>query len=89
MNLTQSCESVNSYTARTKVFFKANYIPEDKQLAIFLICVGAKTYDVLVGFDTLDTATLDSLFTALQDHYTHLAQKCISTSCSILFNVRP
>ena len=38
-------ESVNSYTARTKVLFKANSIPEDKQAATFLSCVGVKTYD--------------------------------------------
>ena len=65
-------ETVESYTARAKVFFTANSIPEDKQAAIFLSCVGAKTYDLLVTLiapDTLDTATLDSLFTALREHF--------------------
>ena len=65
-------ESVNSYTARAKVFFKANSIPEDKQAVILLSCVGTKTYDLptnLIAPDTLDTATLDSLFIALHDHF--------------------
>ena len=65
-------ETVKSYTARAKVFFTANSIPEDKQAAIFLSCVGAKTYNLLVTLiapDTLDTATLDSLFTALREHF--------------------
>ena len=32
-------ETVKSYTARAKVFFMANSIPENKQAAIFLSCV--------------------------------------------------
>ena len=63
-------ESVNSYTARAIIYFKANSIPEDKLAAIFLSCAGAKTYDLLTNLivpDTLDTDKLDSLFIALRD----------------------
>ena len=40
-------DTVKSYTARAKVFFKANSIAEGKQAAIFLSCIGARTYDLL------------------------------------------
>ena len=65
-------QSVKSYTARAKVFFTANSIPEAKQPAILLSCIGARTYDLLGSLlapTALDTADLDTLFQELKDHF--------------------
>ena len=56
-------DSVKSYTARAKIFFKANSIVEEKQAPIFLSCIGARTYDLLESLlapTTLDEATFET-----------------------------
>ena len=40
-------ESVKAYIERVKIFFLANEIEENKQLAVFLSTVGSKTYSLL------------------------------------------
>ncbi len=57
-------DSVKFYTARARVYFKANSIPEDKQAATFLSCIGGKTYDLLDSLlspTPLDESTFDVL----------------------------
>ena len=65
-------DSVKSYIARAKVFFKANSIPEDKQATIFLSCIGGKTYDLLDSLlapTPLDESTFEVLPTTLAGHF--------------------
>ena len=65
-------DSVKSYIARAKVFFKANSIPEDKQAAIFLSSIGGKTYDLLDSLlapTPLDESTFEVLSTTLAGHF--------------------
>ena len=65
-------DSVKSYTARAKVFFKANSIVEEKQAPIFLSCIGARTYDLLESLlapTTLDEATFETLVKTLEEHF--------------------
>ena len=65
-------DSVKSYIARAKFFFKANSIPEDKQAAIFLSCIGGKTYDLLDSLlapTPLDESTFEVLSTTLAGHF--------------------
>ena len=64
--------SVKSYTARAKVFFKANSIVEEKQAPIFLTCIGTRTYDLLESLlapTTLDEATFETLVKTLEEHF--------------------
>ena len=64
-------DSVKSYTARAKVFFKANSIVEEKQAPIFLSCIGARTYDLesLLAPTTLDEVTFETLVKTLKEHF--------------------
>ena len=40
-------ESIAAYLERVEVFYKANSIAEDKQVAVFLSVVGGKTFSLL------------------------------------------
>ena len=79
-------DSVKSYTARAKVFFKANSIVEEKQAPIFLSCIGARTYDLLESLlapTTLDEATFETLVkTSL------VPRPCAFVACSTKFAQR-
>ena len=65
-------ESIAAYLERVEVFYKANSIAEDKQVAVFLSVVGGKTFSLLR--DLLAPAkpqdqTLATLFETLKLHF--------------------
>ena len=65
-------DSVKSYIARAKVFFKANSIPEEKEAPIFLSCIGARTYDLLESLlapTLLDATNFETLAKTLEEHF--------------------
>ena len=65
-------ESVKSYTARAKIYFRANSIPDGIQASVLLSCIGGKTYDILESLlapAPLDEATLDTLVLTLEEHF--------------------
>ena len=39
----EDTESIKAYVERAKIFFMANYVPEEKQAVVFLSCIGGKT----------------------------------------------
>ena len=65
-------ETVDAYLERVKLFFEANEIPREKQVAVFLSSVGATAYallrDLLAPTKPKDKS-LDDLFKTLREHY--------------------
>jgi hypothetical protein len=65
-------ESILSYMERVQIFFTANSIEEDKQVAVFLSVVGANTYTLLrtlLAPAKPSTKSLADLTTALVGYY--------------------
>ena len=65
-------ESISSYIERVKLFFVANDVKEEKQVAVFLSVVGASTYGLLRTLLTPDKPSeksLADLTSALVAHY--------------------
>ena len=65
-------ETVNTYLERVKLFFEANEIPGEKQVAVFLSSVGATAYallrDLLAPTKPKDKSPED-LFKTLREHH--------------------
>ena len=65
-------ESIAAYLERVEVFFSANDIAADKQVAVFLSVVGGKTFSLLrdlVAPAKPQEKTLATLFQTLRRHY--------------------
>ena len=65
-------ESVKAYIERVKIFFLANEIEENKQLAVFLSTVGSKTYSLLRNLmmpDLPQDKSLAEVTAALENHF--------------------
>ena len=66
------CEPITAYLERVKAYFDANEVPTDKRVAVLLSIIGPKTYAILRSLmapETPQSKSLDTLTTALQNHY--------------------
>ena len=65
-------DSIKTYLQRAKLYFTANKVPQDLQVATLLTSIGASTYDRLCDLlapDDPGTKTLDELSTLLSAHF--------------------
>ena len=65
-------ESIRTYIEQVELFFEANEIPEQKQVAVFLSVVGSTTYTLLrdlLAPTKPQEKSLSELFKTLEQHY--------------------
>jgi len=65
-------EQFSAYCERVELFFAVNEVPGEKQVPLFLNCIGAATYSLLrnlVAPENPKDKTLAALMSKLKDHF--------------------
>ena len=62
-------DSAKAYLERAQLYFTANTVPRDKQVAILLSSIGACTYSLLVAPDAPSSKSLAEISTILRGHF--------------------